>query len=171
MPKSKYQKVWIGIDPGKSGGLACIVEGEGIRAEPMPSTEFKIAQWIRMLTEDWNVLDIQSCRIEKIHAMPSQGVTSMFSFGQNYGFLRGCLFSSGVSFEEVTPRTWQKEFGIQPRDKKKKETKNQFKNRLLAKCQQLFPNYDLWKEPRSKGKQLAVCDAILIAEYCRRVSK
>ena len=47
------------------------------------------------------------CYLEKVHAMPGQGVTSMFTFGQNYGFLRGLLIARGIPFEEVQPNPWQ----------------------------------------------------------------
>jgi crossover junction endodeoxyribonuclease RuvC len=130
----------------------------------MPSTEFETAEWF-MTFDDFRVKGM----LEKVHAMPGQGVTSMFKFGQNYGFVRGCLFSSGIPFEDVHPKTWQKEFAITPR--KSGEAKGLLKERLRAKAQQLFPDLAIWSEPRSLGKQRAICDALLIAEYCRRKFK
>ena len=105
--------------------------------------------------------------IEKVHAMPKQGVTSMFTFGYGYGGLRMALIAAGFPFQEVQPRAWQKHFGITA--KKPSESKQQFKDRLRAKCQQLFPRLvDLWG--LGITKQRMVCDALLIAEYCRQTS-
>ena len=49
-----------------------------------------------------------SAILERVHAMPGQGVTSMFSFGANYGYWRGVLQGLRIPFTEVHPRTWQK---------------------------------------------------------------
>jgi Holliday junction resolvasome RuvABC endonuclease subunit len=95
--------------------------------------------------------------IEHVHAMPKQGVSSTFKFGVGYGGLRMALIAASIPFEEVTPRTWQKALGVVVR--KKTETKTQFKNRLKAKAQQLFPRESI---------TLKTADALLIAEYCRR---
>lgn len=156
-------KHFVGIDPGKKGGLVALSSsGKIVDATAMPETELLIADWFQFF----------QCRavIEKVHSMPGQGVASMFTFGRGYGFLRGCLHCHEIPFDEVNPQAWQKELGIPPRNKKS-ESNARFKMRLLEKAQQLFPTYELWKEPRAKGKQLSVCDALLIAEYCRRIYK
>jgi len=146
-------KSWIGIDPGKSGGLVKISRNQ-ICLTAMPKTEKDIFEWFT------GTLDNPVAIIEKVHAMPGQGVTSMFTFGMGYGGLRMALIACQIPFEEITPRTWQKAFGIIPR--KKTETKTQFKNRLKAKAQQLFPKENI---------TLATCDALLIALFCQRKSE
>lgn len=163
MPKKRKiaERIWLGIDPGQKGGLVALSNFGVIEYEVMHSTEFDIWLWF----EDRNHLNVTAC-IEKVHSMPKQGVASSFTFGVNYGNLRMALTAAGISFEEVLPRTWQKGLGIPPR--KKTETRNQFKNRLRGVAQQLFPQLPIWKEPRSKGRQLAICDALLIAEFCKR---
>ena len=95
--------------------------------------------------------------IEHVHSMPAQGVVSSFKFGRSYGFLRGCLIASGVPFEEVSPQRWQRALGVTPRHKG--ESKAQWKNRLKAVAQQLFPRETV---------TLATADAILLAIYCQR---
>jgi hypothetical protein len=158
--------VHIGIDPGMNGGIAIIQDNSVvIDLLPMPETEHDI----------WKIfLDIKNIQcsvyavIESVHAMPRQGVSSSFKFGKGYGFLRGCLVASRTMFQETTPQRWQKALGVVPCGKT--ETKAQFKTRLLQKTQNLFPEVPLWKTPRSKGVQLSVCDALLIAEYSRRQS-
>lgn len=128
----------------------------------MPETERDIWLWFR----DLGQFHITHAVIENVHAMPSQGVTSMFSFGKIYGLLRMALIAAEIPFEEVGPRTWQKALGVVP--KKKEESKVQFKQRLLALAQQLYPNLEIWTQKKSKNKQLAICDAILLATYCQR---
>jgi len=141
----------LGIDPGAGGGLASWYDNE-MCAVKMPATEKDICDWAADFCETGAF-----AYIERVHAMPGQGVTSMFSFGRNYGFLRGCLIAHGIPFEEVTPRTWQKTFGLK---KAKGETPTAWKNRLKAKAQQLFPELKV---------TLATADALLIAEHGRRV--
>ena len=160
MTKITDQECHIGIDPGKSGGIALITNILDSTTK-MPSTEADVSNWL------WTAKEFTSTKfgglfasIEKVHSMPGQGVRSMFTFGRNYGFLRGCLISLRIPFEEVMPRTWQKGLGIPVR--KTNETKTQFKNRLKARAQQLFPE---------KTLTLATCDAVLIAEYSRRKRK
>jgi crossover junction endodeoxyribonuclease RuvC len=158
-------RYYMGIDPGKSGGIAIIDgrpfigSGYPIVAEKMPSTERDIFDCV-------NSVDCLRTKalIERVHSMPRQGVSSTFRFGVGYGGLRMALIASKISFQEVNPRSWQSRLGIPPR--KGSESKPAFKNRLRAKAQQLFPRLDLWG--KTKGEQLAVCDALLIAEVCRR---
>ena len=147
----------IGIDPGKSGGIASWDNshsgyGDSFTVDKMPATEMDIAS----VFAEFCLTDCHAY-IEKVHAMPGQGVTSMFTFGQGYGFLRGCLVAHGIPFEEVTPRTWQKSFGMK---KSKTESQTQWKNRLKGKAQQLFPHLKV---------TLATCDALLICEFGRRL--
>ena len=144
----------IGIDPGKSGGIAWRNELY-MRSEKMPATERDVVDVLRPLSLQTPV----HCFIEAVGAMPGQGVTSMFSFGQGYGFLRGCLHCLDIRFEKVTPQKWQREFGLLRTDKA--ETNTAKKNRHKAKAQQLFPGTNVTH---------AIADALLIAEYGVRVT-
>ncbi len=153
MVSSSYR--YLGIDPGQSGGIAWRRNSYGPNeagATPMPKTEREILE----VVGDY-AISTRFCIIEKVHAMPQQGVSSTFKFGVGYGGLRMALIATGVPFDEVTPQAWQKGLGI-PK-KKKTESKTQWKNRLKAKAQQLFPSLDV---------TLATADALLIAEFCRR---
>ena len=161
-------KVYLGIDPGASGGLAALwAWGTECCTSPMPETETDTWDWLRTKWGKYeanpSVATVNIVQrfaiIEKVHAMPGNGVSGMFKFGQNYGFLRACLIAAGIPFEDVDPRTWQKALGISSRKTRSGETKTQWKNRLKAKAQQLFP---------SEKVTLATADALLIAEYCRR---
>ena len=121
----------------------------------MPETEKDIWEWIKgcKLRQTETM-----CLIESVHAMPGNGVSSMFKFGKGYGGLRMALVAAGISFEEVSPMKWMKEFGLK---RGKTESKNEFKKRIRAKAQALFPQ-------ENGSITLATCDALLISEYCRR---
>ncbi len=154
-------KVYLGIDPGKQGGLALITQsGIVLDSIPMPLTELDLWSWISKKK------GVTKCVIEKVHAMPNQGVTSMFTFGEGFGRLKMAATAASIPFELVPPRTWQKGLGIKARDTKK-ESKPQFKERLRTKAQQLFPKLEVWNG--TLGLQRSVCDALLIAEYARKV--
>ena len=149
----------IGIDPGKSGGMALVdADGDAKTFAFAKGTERDTWQWLRDAD-----IDIECCYLEKVHAMRGkdgrkQGVTSAFAFGQSYEFLRGCVIATGISFEEVNPQQWQKSFGLIRTSKA--ETITQKKNRHKAKAQQLFPGIKITH---------AIADALLIAEYGRRL--
>ena len=101
--------IYVGIDPGKSGGYAIFgQDGEVLSAAPLPLSGNE-------LDIPYLQVAIQSVRfdnayfaIEKVGAMPGQGVTSMFSFGFNVGLLHGMVRGSGWHLQTVTPQTWQK---------------------------------------------------------------
>lgn len=181
MPRSSC--IYIGIDPGKSGGFVAIRPGGPISINPIPKTLRDVWDWLNNF-KDGRHRSIAV--IEKVWSSPQMGVTSAFTFGRGFGNLEAFLVAAGISFQEVRPREWQKELGIPGRRKKlvtkmvkgKKnrvsvyvESKPEFKNRLRGVAQQMFPDLPLWQEPKSKGKQLAIADALLIAEFCRRRNK
>lgn len=163
--------VYVGIDPGQKGGLVALYPqfSQSFRYSviPMPTTETYVWNWFADLTpysgKDYRLV---AC-IEKVHSMPKQGVVSAFTFGAGYGALRMAVVAAGMTLlDNPDPRKWQKALDISPR--KKTEGTTAWKTRLLARAQQLYPNLGLWSEPKSKGRQLAVADALLIAEYCKR---
>ncbi len=148
---------YIGIDPGQKGGLAKICQFGGPPrpwAEKMPATERDIWDVLNQIMEmAGNVF----AYIEAVHSMPKQGLSSTFKFGRSYGFLRGCLVASEMPFDEVSPVKWQRAMGINPI---KDEPITAKKNRHKAKAQQLFPSLEVTH---------AIADALLIAEFCRRI--
>jgi hypothetical protein len=75
------------------------------------------------------------------------------------------LTAIGAQWQEISPQAWMKGVSFPLR---KGEVKRARKLRMKAMAQQLFPDLVLWSQPKTQGKQLAVCDALLIAEYCRR---
>lgn len=146
--------IYIGIDPGKSGGIAYVgsITSNDNGVYPMPSNEKDIKNIFVMLKGGEPKA---KAIIEAVHAFPGQGVTSMFTFGQNYGFLRGCLVALSIPFSEVTPQKWMAYFGLK---KKPAQTKKDFKYEILNKAQNLFPHSSV---------ALQTADSLMIAEYLR----
>jgi hypothetical protein len=156
--------ICIGIDPGSSGGIA-VIDTDGVFLHKMPDTERDIWDFIRQYDRPHR--DVVAL-IEKVGGfMGRKGGEdeqrnrasghTMFTFGMGYGLLRMALIAAYIPFEEVLPKTWQKEFSIQGR--KKAEPKSVLKRRCKEKAQQLFPRERIIND---------TADALLIAEYCRR---
>lgn len=145
----------LGIDPGKSGGIAWL---DG--AQKMPATERDL----------WNLFHYGGfgqhfAYIEKVHAMPGDGErhtggSRAFNFGMNYGMLRMALIAASIPFETVTPAKWQREFKLPTL--KQAGTPVKKKNAHKARAQELFPSLTITH---------AVADALLIAEFGRRRRK
>ena len=149
-------KTWIlGIDPGSAGGLALIGQSGTVLAYPMPDTRRDLQDGLSEFSHS-----IRFAYVEKVRSSPKMGVVSAFTFGCNYErvlMLCTCLY---IPFEEVTPGTWQKGFalkksrglGLNPTEKK---------NDHKRLAQELFPKLKVTH---------AIADALLIAEYGRRLN-
>lgn len=151
--------MFVGIDPGKKGGVAHINGKRQLSVMPMPSI-FDLNAYLGSVRIDHVCL-------EKSHAMPGQGVTSMFTYGEGYGMIQGILIARKIPFTLVPPRVWQlKLFAGVCRKKKPKERALEAANRVFAK------NSDFWRSsPRAKKPHDGMIDSALIAEYCRRFMK
>lgn len=145
--------ITIGIDPGASGGIAWIDERGKACVEKMPETLADIWNLIESIRYDSTDNFGQNCKacLEQVHSMPGQGVSSSFKFGNGFGHLEMALTAAGIPFERVTPQKWQKAMGCM--------TKGQ-KNITKKRAQELFPAIKCTH---------AISDAILIAEYGRRI--
>ena len=143
---------YIGIDAGKKGALA-IIDDHGI----VGVTVFDEGKYADILGAVWNGKGEAICCLEHVGAMPGQGVTSMFSFGENFGFIQGLLKANGIPYELVRPQKWKKEFSI---------TKD--KNTSIEVCKRLFPNVSLLPTDRCRKDHDGLAEAILLAEYARR---
>lgn len=98
---------YIGIDPGKKGALAVIAEDGSLILRP-----FDKRAYIDVLAEYGDFEAAAVVCLEHVGAMPGQGVTSMFSFGENFGWLQGVLDAYGIRYELVRPQKWKKEYSI-----------------------------------------------------------
>lgn len=141
--------IYIGIDPGISGGIAKLnQDGSVFAIEKMPPTDVDVFDTIRCPKEGGSG-HARAC-LERVSASPQMGVTSAFTFGKGYGGLRMALAGAGISFDEVTPQKWQKAMQCLTAGDK---------NVSKRRAQQLFPQVKVTH---------AIADALLIAEYCRR---
>ena len=149
-------KVYIGIDPGKSGALAYIeVNDAQITGKVMPFSESGYRFIIRHLAEEYagNIV----CAVEQVSAMPGQGVTSMFNFGKGFGWILGTLEAYSVPYELIRPQKWKKEFSV-----------TSDKNTSIEVCKRLFPHVSLLPTERCKKDNDGMAEALLLAEYARR---
>lgn len=154
------KKIFVGIDPGKSGGIAIIWSESRVELIPMPETEKDLHQSITFLGAS-KLTNVVAC-IELVHSMPKMSSQSMFEFGKQYGKCLMWLAVLGVPYHLPTPQQWMKGLKI---PSVKGEKYNDRKKRLRAICQRLYPSLTIWDGPMEKQK--SVCDALLIATYCK----
>jgi crossover junction endodeoxyribonuclease RuvC len=143
----------LGIDPGKTGGFALLVDGQCVDTFIMPvvgkEVDFgAIANWIDARKPTL------AC-IEKVGAMPGQGVTSMFSFGFVTGGLHGILAAFDIPTRRVHPKTWKKLV----LDNTKKD-----KDAAVAHVRRAYPNVEL-APGKKRVPHLGITDAVCIAEF------
>lgn len=144
--------VYIGIDPGKNGGIA-ILDIAGIYNAYPFSEELLINKLESYARHEIPCI----CTLEHVHAMPKQGVSSTFNFGMNFGFIQGVLKAYGIPYELVTPQKWKKEFSC-----------TSDKNTSIEVCKRLFPRANLKASERCRKDHDGMAEALLIAEYGRR---
>lgn len=144
-------KAYVGIDPGKSGAIAVIREDGQVETYTFdPSVYATVLDYISKNTDP-------ICCLEKVGAMPGQGVVSMFNFGHNFGFIEGVLTVTKMPYQLVPPQTWKKEFSL-----------TSDKAKSIEVCQKLFPNANLMATNRSRKPSDGIAEALLMAEYARR---
>ena len=143
---------YIGIDPGKSGALA-VIHPDG-KIDVLP---FDVVQYSFALARLQELPQYVTCCVEKVGAMPGQGVVSMFNFGHNLGMIEGLLRGYGIPYQLVPPQTWKKEFSL-----------SSDKAKSIEVCQKLFPNVSLLATERSRKPHDGMAEALLMAEYARR---
>jgi len=148
-----------GIDPGLSGGVAIISQRKILRGfrmpvmvDPMSRKKKKVVN-INKLAAELAAVDIDMTVVERVHAMPGQGVTSMFSFGVAYGQALAVATlkpdrSGGVV--QITPQAWKGYFGLKGSDK----------GASIAKAQEVFGDSYKWKYLADNG----IAEAALMAQ-------
>lgn len=141
----------IGIDPGQSGGIACLCEA-CTWAEPMPTAGKEVdAAALAALVEGADV-----CWIEKVHSMPRQGVATTFKFGMNYGTVLGVCGALHVPVQLVTPQKWKA--AVLADTLKDKAA-------AIAYCRRRWPDLDLRENERCRVAHDGKADALCIAAY------
>ena len=152
----------IGIDPGISGSICFFQDGKIIDAVEMPTmTEGKKnkkqvngSQIFNEISERIKKLDKKDIKvvIEQVSAMPGQGVTSMFNFGQSFGILKGICSSMQLPMYFVRPAKWKKYFNLI----------NSEKDASRTRAIEIFPYFS---GQLSRKKDSNKADAILIASF------
>ena len=152
----------IGIDPGISGSICFFENGKIIDVVEMPTmTEGKKnkrqvngSQIYNEILKRIMKIEKQNVRviIEQVSAMPGQGVTSMFNFGQTFGAIKGICAALGLPIFFVRPSKWKKHF----------ELINSSKDSSRTKVIEMYPSLS---DNLSKKKDVNKSDAILIARF------
>lgn len=143
--------IYIGVDPGKKGGVA-IIDGDGVKVYAWDDQAF-----VNVMAATMNKGKCVAA-VEKVGAMPGQGVTSMFSFGQSFGFILGVLTAFGIGYQLVSPTLWKREFGLLHTEKQAS----------VDVAKRLFPGVSLLPTERCRKESDGMSDALLICEYARR---
>ena len=158
----------IGIDPGISGSICFFEDGKILDVIEMPTmTEGKknkkqvngsqIYNEILDRISKFGKKDIRVI-VEQVSAMPGQGVTSMFNFGQSFGILKGICSAMQLPMFFVRPARWKKYFNLI----------NSEKDASRTKAIEIFPYFS---SQLSKKKDANKADAILIASFYHETYK
>lgn len=163
----------LGVDPGISGALALvdITRKQVIRLWDMPTEDKRHGKGrmvdpigLKDLIEDIALLPSVAHNtsifaiIERVQANPSQGVTSMFSFGYAAGMAHGCLVSADIPVDFVTPQKWKKQACFIGKDKD-------------APRQAAIKRWPYLKDDLKRKRDQGRADAIYIALYDSEASK
>ena len=158
----------IGIDPGITGSICFFQDGKIIDVIEMPNMPegkknkkqvngaqifYEISTRIKLIKKE-NIKVV----IEQVSAMPGQGVTSMFNFGQSFGTLKGICSAMQLPMYFVRPAKWKKYFNLL----------NSEKDASRTKAIEIFPYFS---SNLSKKKDSNKADAILIASFFHETYK
>ncbi len=152
----------IGIDPGISGSICFLQKGKIIDVIEMPTMtdgkknkrQVNGAQIFNEISKRIKGIDKQDIRvvIEQVSAMPGQGVTSMFNFGQSFGILKGICSAMRLPMYFIRPAKWKKYFNLI----------NAEKDASRTRAIEIFPYFS---NELAKKKDTNKAEAILIASF------
>ena len=152
----------IGIDPGISGSICFFEDGKILDVVEMPTMiegkknkkQVNGSQIYNEISNRIKQRDKKEIKviIEQVSAMPGQGVTSMFNFGQSYGILKGICSAMRLPMYFVRPAKWKKYFNLI----------NSEKDASRTRAIEIFPYFS---SQLSRKKDSNKADAILIASF------
>jgi len=158
----------IGIDPGISGSICFLEDGKILDVIEMPTMadgkknkrQVNGSQIFNEISKKIDEIKKQEIRvvIEQVSAMPGQGVTSMFNFGQSFGILKGICSAMQLPMHFVRPIKWKKYFNLI----------NSEKDASRTKAIEIFPYFST---QLSKKKDSNKADAILISSFYNETYK
>lgn len=144
--------VRIGIDPGKKGGYAVLIDGKCWVAKAWDDDEF--VDCMRQVSQ---MNTMARAAVEKVGARPGQGVSSMFSFGKSAGFIEGVLAAFDIPYQLVPPQKWKSEFGL-----------NSDKEKSIVVCKRLYPGINLLPTERCRKESDGIAESVLICTFALR---
>ena len=150
----------LGIDPGLSGAIAILENKKVLKIFDMPvmaegkknKKQLNSALLVSIIKNNTNSEEDAAVVVEQVNAMPGQGVTSMFNFGQTFGAIKGVCAALNLPIFFVRPSKWKKYF----------ELINSSKDSSRTKVIEMYPSLS---DQLSKKKDVNKSDAILIARY------
>ena len=150
----------IGIDPGLSGAIAVLKNNKVLNIFDVPvmsegkknKRQLNSAFLVNLLKENIEKDEEVAVVVEQVNAMPGQGVTSMFNFGQTFGALKGICAALELPIFFVRPSKWKKHF----------ELINSSKDSSRTKVIEMYPSLS---NQLTKKKDVNKSDAILIAKF------
>jgi crossover junction endodeoxyribonuclease RuvC len=150
----------FGIDPGLSGGIAILDDNKVREMLDMPvmsdgkknKRQLNSALLAQLIKENIKNIEDTTIVVEQVNAMPGQGVTSMFNFGQTFGAIKGICAALELPIFFVRPAKWKKHF----------ELINSSKDASRTKVIEMYPSI---ADKLSKKKDVNKSDAVLIARY------
>ena len=156
----------IGVDPGINGAISIIENKKIVEVYDTPTMiegkknkrQINGAQVTNIIKERLNSKEEVVVVVEHVNAMPGQGVTSMFNFGQSFGVIKGVCAAMQLPIFFVRPAKWKKHF----------ELINTQKDASRTKAIEMFPKIS---SILSKKKDSNKADAILIASFYENIIK
>ena len=150
----------IGIDPGLSGAIAILDNKKVLNILDMPvmsegkknKRQLNSALLVNIIKENIEKSEEIAVVVEQVNAMPGQGVTSMFNFGQTFGAIKGVCAALELPIFFVRPSKWKKHFELIKTSKDASRTK----------AIEMYPSL---ADQLSKKKDVNKSDAILIARF------
>ena len=144
--------IYIGVDPGKNGGFAVIADDAlcGIEVHLWDDEGY-----IALMKEMSKYRCIAA--VEKVGAMPKQGLSSTFSFGKSAGFIEGVLAALSIPYQLIPPKEWKKLFGL-----------NSDKQKSIDVCKHLYPGVSLLPNERCRKDSDGMAESLLLATYAKR---
>lgn len=162
--------VILGIDPGLSGGLAALDTTTGVMSAwvtptiTLPKAKGPIFDEVTMVRLLGSCLGGVAI-IERVHAMPKQGVTSTFRFGEGYGLWRGLLVGLGIPYLAITPQVWKRPlFDTKGLDRKAQ------KQAAIDFVRRHYPEINLVR-PRCRVAHDGMADAACLAHYGHLITR
>jgi len=150
----------IGIDPGITGGISVLENKKIIEVYDTPTMidgkknkrQVNGAQVTNIIKDNLKKTEEVVVVVEQVNAMPGQGVTSMFNFGQSFGVIKGICSALSLPIYFVRPSKWKKHFNLIKTNKEASRTK----------VIEIYPEIS---NKLSRKKDSNKADAILIARY------